>query len=73
MNGQSGRANIILLSKSLGVPLDAKQAQALMDTNQAMIDGGGFTASEISFQLACMKVLKTLRNSFSVKGWRAHR
>jgi 2-isopropylmalate synthase len=70
VNGQSGRANIILLSKSLGVPLDAKQAQALMDSNQAMIDGGGFTASEISFQLACMKVLKTLRNSFSVKGWR---
>jgi 2-isopropylmalate synthase len=70
VNGQSGRANIILLSKSLGVPLDAKQAQTLMDTNQAMIDGGGFTASEISFRLACMKVLKTLRNSFSVKGWR---
>ena len=70
VNGQSGRANIILLSKSLGVPLDAKQAQALMDANQAMIDGGGYTASEISFRLACMKVLKTLRNSFSVKGWR---
>ena len=35
-----------------------------------MIDGGGYTASEISFQLACMKVLGTLRNSFSVKGWR---
>jgi 2-isopropylmalate synthase len=70
VNGQSGRANIMLLSKSLGVALDAKQAQALMDNNQAMIDGGGFTASEISFQLACMKVLKTLRNSFSVKGWR---
>jgi 2-isopropylmalate synthase len=70
VNGQSGRANIILLSKSLGVPLDAKQAQTLMDTNQAMIDGGGYTASEISFRLACMKVLKTLRDSFSVKGWR---
>jgi 2-isopropylmalate synthase len=70
VNGQSGRANIILLSKSLGVPLDTKQAQTLMDTNQAMIDGGGFTASEISFRLACMKVLKTLRDSFSVKGWR---
>jgi 2-isopropylmalate synthase len=70
VNGQSGRANIILLSKSLGVALDSKQAQILMDSNQAMIDGGGFTASEISFRLACMKVLKTLRNSFSVKGWR---
>jgi 2-isopropylmalate synthase len=70
VNGQSGRANIILLSRSLGVPLDARQAQTLMDTNQAMIDGGGYTASEISFRLACMKVLKTLRDSFSVKGWR---
>jgi 2-isopropylmalate synthase len=70
VNGQSGRANIILLSKSLGVPLNSAQAQTLIDTNQAMIDGGGFTASEVSFRLACMKVLKTLRNSFSVKGWR---
>jgi len=41
-----------------------------MDTNQAMIDGGGFTASEVSFKLACMKVLKILQNSFSVRGWK---
>ena len=70
VNAQSGRANIILLSKSLGVPLNATQAQALLDTNQGMIEGGGYTASEISFTLACMKVLNTLRHSFSVKGWR---
>jgi len=70
VNAQSGRANIILLSKTLGVPLDSKQAQALMDANQSMIDGGGFTSSEVSFRLACMKVLKTLRNRFSVKSWR---
>lgn len=70
VNGQSGRANIILLSKSLGVPLNSMQAQTLLETNQAMIDGGGYTASEISFRLACMKVLKTLGNFFTVKGWR---
>lgn len=70
VNAQSGRANIILLSESLGVPLDSAQAQALMDTNLAMIEGGGFTASEISFRLAAMRVLKTLRNWFSVKSWR---
>ena len=70
VNSQSGRANIILLSESLGVPLNSTQAQALMDTNQAMMDGGGFTTSEISFKLACMKVLKTLENYFSVKSWR---
>src|SRR5208283_1437048 len=70
VNAQSGKANIILLSRSLGVPLNSAQAQTLLDTNQAMIDGGGYTASEISFTLACMKVLNTLRNSFSVKGWR---
>jgi 2-isopropylmalate synthase len=70
VNGQSGRANIMLLSKSLGVALDSTRAQAFIDANQAMIDGGGFTASEISFRLACMKVLGTLRDSFSVKGWR---
>jgi len=70
VNGQSGKANILLLSKSLGVPLNAKQAQVFLDTNQAMIEGGGFTASEISFRLACMKILNTLQDSFSVKGWR---
>lgn len=70
VNGQSGKANIVLLSKSLGVPLDAKQAQTFLDTNQAMIDGGGFTASDISFTLACMKILNTLPHSFAVKGWR---
>jgi 2-isopropylmalate synthase len=70
VNAQSGRANIVLLSESLGVPLNSAQAQALMDANQAMIEGGGFTASEISFRLACMKVLGTLPNWFGVKSWR---
>jgi 2-isopropylmalate synthase len=70
VNGQSGRANIILLSQSLGVPLDTAQAQELMDTNQPMIEGGGFTVSEVSFKVACMKVLGTLRNRFTVKSWR---
>ena len=70
VNGQSGRANIVMLSQSMGVPLDSAQAQVLMDTNQAMIEGGGFTASDVSFRLACMKVLKTLQDRFSVKGWR---
>jgi len=70
VNAQSGRANIMLLSESLGVPLNSLQAQTLMDANQAMIEGGGFTASEISFRLACMKVLGTLRNWFSIKSWR---
>jgi 2-isopropylmalate synthase len=70
VNAQSGKANIILLSKSLGVSLNSAQAQTFLNTNQGTIDGGGFTASEISFTLACMKVLNTLHHSFSVKGWR---
>jgi 2-isopropylmalate synthase len=70
VNGQSGRANIVLLSETLGVPLNSAQAQALMDANRARIEGGGFAASETSFRLACMKVLGTLRNWFSVKSWR---
>jgi 2-isopropylmalate synthase len=70
VNAQSGRANIILLSEALGVPLNSAQAQTLMDENQSMIEGGGFTASEISFRLACMKVLKTLRDRFTVRSWR---
>ena len=70
VNAQSGKANIMLLSESLGVPLNSAQAQALMEQNQAMIDGGGFTASEVSFRLACMRTLGTLRHWFAVKSWR---
>jgi 2-isopropylmalate synthase len=72
VNAQSGRANIMLLSESLGVPLNQAQAQSLMDANQAMIEGGGYTASEVSFRLACMKTLGTLRNWFTVKSWRVY-
>ncbi len=70
VNGQSGRANIMLLSESMGIPLNSGQAQTLIDANQSMIDGGGYTASEISFRLACLRLLKTLPNSFSVKRWK---
>jgi 2-isopropylmalate synthase len=70
VNALSGRANIMLLSEALGVALNAAQAQAFMDANLAMIEGGGFTVSDVSFRLACMKELKTLHNRFSVKGWR---
>ena len=57
VNGQSGRANVVLLSEALGVTLTSAQAQGLMNENQAMIEGGGFTASEESFRLACMRVV----------------
>jgi 2-isopropylmalate synthase len=70
VNAQSGRANIVLLSTALGVSLNSHEAQALMDANQAMMEGGGYTASEVSFRLACMRVLNTLRNRFSIKSWR---
>ncbi len=70
VNAQSGKANIMLLSESIGVPLSGAQAQALMDANLAMIEGGGFTASDVSFRLACMRTLGTLRNWFTVKSWR---
>jgi len=70
VNAQSGKANIILLSETLGNPLDSAQAQTFIDANQAMIEGGGFTASDVSFRLACMKVLGTLPDRFNVKSWR---
>jgi 2-isopropylmalate synthase len=70
VNRQSGKANILLLSETLGVPLNSAQAQELMDTNQPMIEGGGFTASEVSFRLACLKALKALPNLFNVRTWR---
>ena len=72
VNAQSGKANIMLLAESLGVPLASAQAQALMEANSAMIEGGGFTASEVSFRLACMRTLGTLRNWFAIERWRVH-
>ena len=70
VNRQSGKANILLLSETLGVPLTSAQAQELMDTNQAMIEGGGFTASEVSFRLRCLEARKDLPNLFTVRTWR---
>ena len=70
VNAQSGKANIVLLSEMLGVPLNGAQAQTFLEANQAMIDGGGFIASEVSFRLACMKILDTLPDRFNVKSWR---
>jgi 2-isopropylmalate synthase len=70
VNAQSGRANVVLLSEQLGVPLTSAQAQQLIDQNQAMIEGSAFTVSEVSFRLAAMRVLGTLHDLFSVKSWR---
>jgi len=70
VNAQSGRANVILLSQQLGVLLNVAQAQTLIDSNQAMMEGGGFTASEESFRLACLRVLNTMPDFFTVRTWR---
>jgi 2-isopropylmalate synthase len=70
VNRQSGKANVILLSEALGIALDSAQAQAFIDANTPMIEGGGFIASEISFRLACMRVLGALPNRFSIRSWR---
>lgn len=70
VNAQSGKANVVLLSETLGVPLNAAQAQAVIEANRAMVDGGGFTASEVSFRLACLRVLKTMPDFFVVRTWR---
>jgi len=70
VNRQSGRANVMLLAQSLGLTLNSEQAQALIDANDAMIEGGGFTASDVSFRLACIKALNQHKNRFAVRSWR---
>lgn len=70
VNAQSGKANVVLLSETLGVPLTPAQAQSLIETNRAMIEGGGYTASEVSFRLACLRVLRTVPDLFTVRTWR---
>jgi 2-isopropylmalate synthase len=70
VNRQSGRANVMLLAQSMGLTLNSEQAQSLIDMNEAMIEGGGFTASEVSFRLACIKALGQHKNRFAVRSWR---
>lgn len=70
VNRQSGRANVMLLAQSMGLTLSSDQAQSLIDANEAMVEGGGFTASEVSFRLACIKALGQHKNRFSVRSWR---
>jgi len=70
VNRQSGRANVMLLAQSMGLTLNSEQAQALIDANEAMVEGGGFTASEVSFRLACIKALGQHKNRFAVRSWR---
>jgi 2-isopropylmalate synthase len=70
VNAQSGRANIMLLSEQLGVPLTSTEAQTFLEANLAMIEGGGFTASETSFRLAAMKTRGILPNWFKIRSWR---
>jgi 2-isopropylmalate synthase len=70
VNRQSGRANVMLLAQSMGLTLSSEQAQSLIDANEAMVEGGGFTASEVSFKLACIKALGQHKNRFAVRSWR---
>lgn len=70
VNRQSGRANVMLLAQSMGLTLSSEQAQSLIDANEAMVEGGGFTASEVSFRLACIKALRQHKNRFAVRSWR---
>jgi 2-isopropylmalate synthase len=70
VNRQSGRANVMLLAQSMGLTLSSEQAQSLIDANEAMVEGGGFTASEVSFRLACIKALGQHKNRFGVRSWR---
>lgn len=70
VNGLSGRANILMLSEQLGVALTPAQAQQLMESQQAMIEGGGFTASELSFKLACLRAQRAMPDLFTVRTWR---
>ena len=70
VNRQSGRANVMLLAQSMGLTLSSEQAQNLIDANEAMVEGGGFAASEVSFRLACIKALGQHKNRFAVRSWR---
>jgi 2-isopropylmalate synthase len=51
-------------------PVIGVNGQTLIDANPAMIEGGAFTVSEVSFRLAAMRVLGTLPDRFQAKSWR---
>ncbi len=66
VNQQSGKANVALMAKKLGLPLDSHQLAEFLRENAQVIEGGGFEISETSFILACHKVRGELRPYFEV-------
>lgn len=66
VNQQSGKANVALMAKKLGIPLDSHQLSKFLSENAQVIEGGGFEISETSFILACHKVRSELQPYFEV-------
>lgn len=57
LNAQSGASNVIVLAKRLELELTAQQANRLLSEYALMVSGGGFAASEVSFWMACRRIL----------------
>lgn len=66
---QSGRANVALMAKKLGVPLNDSQLQEFMKRYSKMINADAFEASETSFILACRWVRGELKEYFEVMNY----
>ena len=67
VNRQSGRANIMAMARLLKVPLTRKQATSFMTKYKAIIESGGFEASQYSFILACRRARGEHKAFFWVK------
>lgn len=67
VNQQSGKANVALMAKKLGIPLDSHQLATFMQENARVIEGGGFEISETSFILACHSVRGEFQPYFEVE------
>jgi 2-isopropylmalate synthase len=67
INAQSGASNVVMVAKYLGFELNQEQAGKLLRANQLMVSGGGFEASEISFLMACRRIVGHHRDYMEIR------
>jgi 2-isopropylmalate synthase len=56
INSQSGRSNVILLAKQLGIKMSKEDAGRFISYYSEHVKSGAFNASEESFMLACQHI-----------------
>lgn len=71
INSQSGKSNIVLLAKQLGIEMSGDEADIFMRDCKDYINSGAFNLSEASFSLACHRAKGDCKDFFTVTRYHA--